>query len=71
MESAIIQSLSKDLSEENFEKIYTRFFRSLNGAEVLEDIHPKLKTLYENRSFHYESDMSFTNQISRLILFIT
>lgn len=47
---------SYEISIEEFQTIYDFLINHVDPASVLAKINPKLKTLYENRSSHYNLD---------------
>jgi hypothetical protein len=53
------------LDENEFKKLSEHFIKNLNGPEILEKVHPKLKTIYENRALHYSNHKELHNQLSK------
>ncbi len=55
------------IQEIEFKKISDIFIKNLNGPEILEKVHPKLKKIYDNRAQHFANHKELDNQISKYI----
>jgi hypothetical protein len=53
------------LEENDFQKLSKIFLINLDAGEVMEKYHPKLKTIYDNRAFHYINNEDMKNQLSK------
>jgi hypothetical protein len=53
------------LEENEFIKLSEHFIKNLNGPEILEKVHPKLKTIYDNRAQNFGNHIELHNQISK------
>ena len=53
------------LDNENTQNLIDLFLNNINAAEVLEKVHPQLKTLYDNRLMQYAKSKQIENTISK------
>jgi len=55
-----------DLNENDYLKLKKILLSNLDPSMIFEKYHPRLKTIYENRSYHYISNTEVQNQLSNL-----
>jgi hypothetical protein len=64
MENNISEKLF-DLNEKDYLKLKQILLGNLDPSLVFEKYHPRLKTIYENRSYHYHCKGEVQNQLSK------
>ena len=53
------------IDEKDFAKLSENFIKNLDGREVLEAVHPKLRTIYDNRAYQYQDDKELQDKLSK------
>lgn len=57
-----------DLNEKDYLKLKKILLDNLDPSLVFEKYHPRLKTIYENRSYHFHGNKDVQNQLSKSLL---